>query len=243
MAKYYYDEKYVDDMLAEYQSIVETITDEKGHKIVINKTPRVEYLENSIMKEILKVVKAVIFLYRYDRYMEYDELEAIGAQACASNLLKFDATLGFSSFNFFSLIVKKCLYGTTTRNSSKRRKIVYAEDLGDAIHSPILPNIDRLADNLSDTLNDIVDSNFVGKKRQKYKQIAGVICDYIRKTKAYISKTDMYRFCGSYSFRASDVREFLQAIREYNPDIFGLVENMKENTDSIIDPGEDYIDE
>ena len=66
--KNYYDEKYVDDMLTEYQAIVETTQDTKGRKIVINKTPRVEYLENEITKEILKVVKAIIFLYRYDRY-------------------------------------------------------------------------------------------------------------------------------------------------------------------------------
>ena len=49
--KNYYDEKYVDDMLTEYQAIVETAQDTKGRKIVINKTPRVEYLENEITKE------------------------------------------------------------------------------------------------------------------------------------------------------------------------------------------------
>ena len=84
--KNYYDEKYVDDMLTEYQTIVETAQDTKGRKIVINKTPRVEYLENEITKEILKVVKAIIFLYRYDRYgIEYDELEAVGIMACFQN--------------------------------------------------------------------------------------------------------------------------------------------------------------
>lgn len=240
--KFYYDEKYVDDMILEYQSIVETEEDEKGHKVAINKTPRVEFLENAIMEEVYKLIKAVIYLYRYDRYMEYDDIEAIGAHACFSNLLKFNPQYG-SSFNFFSLIVKKCLYGTTTRNSKKRKKIVYIEDLGDVIHSSIPADVDRLADNLNSTLTDIIDSNFIGKKRQKYKQIADVICDYIRKTKAYISKTDMYRFCGNYSFRASDVREFIHAIREYNPEIFSLIENEKENTDAITDPGDSSQDE
>jgi len=237
--KNYYDEKYVYDMLIEYQGLVETVEDEKGHKIVVNKTYKIEQLENAITVEVLKVVRAIIFYYGYQKYMDYQELEAIGIQACFQNYLKFDPTLGFSSFNFFSIIVKKCLYGTTTRNSKKRRKIVYMEDLGDAIHSSVPPDVDRLAENLKATLIDIVDSNFVGKKRLKYKQIAEVICDYIKKTKAYISKTDMYRFCGSYSFRASDVREFLQAIRDYNPEIFSLVENTKENTDGIVDPGDE----
>ena len=202
MAKNYYNEKYVDEMLLEYQSIIETELDAKGKKIVINKTPRVEFLENEITKEILKIVKAIIFLYRYDKYcIEYDELEALGIKACFENYLKWDPKYG-SSFNFYSLIVKKCLYGITTRNSNKRKKQVYLEDLGDAVHSAKVPNIEEFVYNLRDALKDIIDSNFLGKKRKKYLTISEVVCDYIIKTKAYISKTDMYKFCGNYALRA-----------------------------------------
>lgn len=222
--KNYYDEKYVDDMLTEYQGIVETESDAKGRKIVINKTPRVEYLENEITKEVLKVVKAIIFLYRYDRYfIEYDELEALGIMACFQNYLKWDPAYG-SSFNFFSLIVKKCLYGVTTRNSKKREKIVYLEDLGDAVHSAKFPNIKQFVDDLRDALIDIVDTTFLGKKRKKYLLIANVICDYIIKTQAYISKTDLYKFCGNYALRASDVRTFINDMKKYYSDISAIIE-------------------
>ena len=222
--KNYYDEKYVDDMLMEYQAIVETTQDAKGRRIVINKTPRVEQLETEITREVLKVVKAIIFLYRYDRYfIEYDELEALGIMACFQNYLKWDPAYG-SSFNFFSLIVKKCLYGVTTRNSKKREKNVYLEDLGDAVHSSKIPNIERFADDLKDSLHDIIDSTFLGKKRKKYNMIAGVICDYIVKTKAYISKTDLYKFCGNYGLRASDVRLFINDMKGHYTDISSIIE-------------------
>lgn len=223
MAKNYYNEKYVNDMLFEYQSIVETTQDAKGHKIVINKTPRVEYLETQITIEVMKVVKAIIFLYRYDRYMEYDELESLGIMACFQNYLKFDPQYG-SSFNFFSLIVKKCLYGVTTRNSKKREKNVYLEDLGDAIHSPKVPNIEEFVYDLRAALYDVVDCNFLGKKRKKYNLITDVICDYIMKTKAYISKTDMYRFCGNYSLRASDIRLYINDIHKYYNEISIIID-------------------
>ena len=224
MAKNYYNEKYVDDILLEYQSIVETELDTKGRKIVINKSPRVEYLETEITKEILKIVKAIIFLYRYDRYfIEYDELEALGIMACFQNYLKWDPKYG-SSFNFFSLIVKKCLYGVTTRNSTKRKKNVYLEDLGDAVHSAKVPNIEDFVRNLNDALKDIIDSNFLGKKRKKYLSISSVICDYIMKTKAYISKTDMYKFCGNYALRASDIRTFINDMKKYYADISSIIE-------------------
>ena len=224
MAKNYYNEKYVDDMLIEYQQIVETELDAKGHKIVINKTPRVEYLETQITIEVLKVVKAIIFLYRYDRYLEYDELESLGIMACFQNYLKWDPVYG-SSFNFFSLIVKKCLYGVTTRNSKKREKNVYLEDLGDAIHSPKVPNIEEFVYDLRSVLYDVVDCNFLGKKRKKYNLITDVICDYIMKTKAYISKTDMYRFCGNYSLRASDIRLYINDIRKYYDEISIIIDS------------------
>lgn len=225
MAKNYYNEKYVDDMLIEYQNIVQTVEDAKHHKIVINKTPRVEYLENEITKEVLKIVKAIIFLYRYDRYMPYDELEAIGIMACFQNYLKFNPNLGFSSFNFFSLIVKKCLYGVTTRSSKKREKMVYLEDLGDAVHSSRVPNIEEFVYSLRDILIDVVDCNFLGKKRKKYLLITDVITDYIMKTKAYISKTDMYKFCGNYALRASDIRGYINDMKKYYSDISIVIDS------------------
>lgn len=223
MAKNYYNEDYVNDMLLEYQQTVETTQDAKGHRIVINKTPRIEYLETQITIEVMKVVKAIIFLYRYDRYMEYDELESLGIMACFQNYLKFDPQYG-SSFNFFSLIVKKCLYGVTTRNSKKREKNVYLEDLGDAIHSPKVPNIEEFVYDLRAALYDVVDCNFLSKKRKKYNLITDVICDYIMKTKAYISKTDMYRFCGNYSLRASDIRMYINDIRKYYNEISIIID-------------------
>lgn len=227
--KNYYDEKYVDDMLMEYQGIVETEQDAKGRKIVINKTPRVEFLETEITKEVLKVVKAIIFLYRYDRYfIEYDELEALGIMACFQNYLKWDPTYG-SSFNFFSLIVKKCLYGITTRNSKKREKNVYLEDLGDAVHSSRVPNIEDFVYSLEDVLRDLIDCTFLGKKRKKYLFITKVICDYIMKTKAYISKTDMYKFCGNYSLRASDIRLYINDMKKYYSDISSIIEFEADN--------------
>ena len=71
---------------------------------------------------------------------------------------------------------------------------------------------------------DIVDCNFLGKKRKKYNLITDVVCDYIMKTKAYISKTDMYRFCGNYSLRASDIRLYINDIRKYYNEISIIID-------------------
>lgn len=220
---YYFNEKETADKILEYQKIVETTADEKGRKIVINKTSRVEQLETEITKEVKKIVKAVIFLYHYERWMEYEELESLGIQACFQNYLKFNPEFG-SAFNFFSLIVKRCLYGITTRNSKKRERNVYLEDLGDAVHSARQPNIDEFIDNLNSELHEIVDSNFLGKKRRKYILVSDVICDYLHKTKIYVSKTDMYKFCGCYSLRTIDVRQFCNDIRPYYSALEGMIE-------------------
>jgi hypothetical protein len=226
--KFYYDEEYVDSLILEYQNIVETELDAKGHKIVINKTPRVEILETEITKNVKLVVRAIIYMYRYDRYMEYDELESLGIMACFQNYLKFDLKYG-SSFNFFSLIVKKCLYGVTTRNSKKREKNVYLEDLGDVVHSAKIPNIEEFVYDLRNALHDLIDQTFLGKRRKNYNFITDVICDYIMKTKAYISKTDMYKFCGNYSLRASDVRAYVNDVRKYYGEISTIIDDDVEN--------------
>lgn len=236
MARNYFDNKKVEEMILEYQSIVETTQDAKGHKIVINKTPAIEKLENDITVEILKIVKAVIFLYRYDKHMEYDELESLGIMACFQNYLKFKPGEG-SAFNFFSIIVKKCLYGVTTRNSKKKAQIVYLEDLGDAVHASREFNIEAFVDGLKDSLKDIIDSNYLGKTRKKYNMITDIICDYIRKTKAYISKTDLYRFCGNYSLRASDIRSYVKDLKKYFKNISEIIEIDTNDMDDGSDDG------
>lgn len=240
MRKNYYDDKMVTEMLLEYQSIVETTTDAKNHKIVINKTPRVEELETKITSEILKIVKAIIFLYRYDKHMAYDELEALGIMACFQNYLKFNPASG-STFNFFSLIVKKCLYGVTTRDSKKKKRIVYLEDLGDAVHASKEFNIEAFVDNLKASLVDIVDSHYLGKTRKRYNMITDIICDYIRKTKAYISKTDLYRFCGNYSLRASDIRAYVKDLKQYFENISEIID--VDSSESIDGVDDEFIEE
>lgn len=227
----YFNEKEVAQKILEYQQIVETIKDEKGHKVVVNKTPYIEKLETDITLEVLKIVKAVIFLYRYDRYMEYSELESLGIQACFQNYLKFDPQYG-SAFNFFSLIVKKCLYGLTTRNSKKREKNVYLEDLGDAVHASRELNLEEFVDNLKASLHEIIDENFLSKKRKRYILISDTICDYLKKTKSYISKTDMYRFCGNYSLRASDIRQYVHDLKPYYNNFAAIIDDDEDTKDT-----------
>ena len=49
--------------------------------------------------------------------------------------------------------------------------------------------------------------------------------DYLRKTKKFIGKSDMYSWFRSYGIKNSEVREFIKSINAYNEDIFGILKD------------------
>lgn len=212
-ARNYFDEETVKAMLLEYQ--------EKA--VVRDKTVIIkdEILEAKIVKEVMKIVNAIIVVYRYYIFEDSDDLMQHGMKACYENFMKFNPEKG-TAFNFFSIIAKISLLNYTDRRQKHRNHQDIQEQI--SLESPQIVNYEMLFDELEDTLFGIVDENYIGNKRKKYVKIASLILDYLRKTKKFVSKSDLYSWCRSYGIKNTEVREFVKSISEYNTEIFSLVD-------------------
>lgn len=205
----YYNEEYVQEMLKEYK---ETTTLRDGVAICKN----IE-LEKKIVKEIEKIVNAIIMVYRYYIFEAYEDLKQHALMACYTNFLKFDKNKG-SSFNFFSLISKISLLNYTTRKKKHRNH----QNIEDQLHLEGRTEVDFdvFLNNLEEVLFSVIDENFVSTKRKRYEKIASLILDYLSKTKKFVSKSDMYAWCRSYGIKTSNVREFVNDISKHREDLF-----------------------
>lgn len=208
-ARNYFDEASFQIMLKQYQE-----TTVMRDKVAIIKD---EVLEQKLIKEILKIVNAIIMVYRYHIFEDYEDLRQHALQACYTNFMKFNPKKG-TCFNYFSIISKISLLNYTDRRKKHRNH----QNIEDQIHlqSNNYTNYDDLFDRLENTLFSIVDENFLGNKRKKYIKIISLIIDYLRKTKKFISKSDLYSWCRSCGIKNTDVREFINEIKKYNNKIF-----------------------
>lgn len=211
-ARNYFNEEVVRDMLLEYQKTVV-----KRDKVIIIKDAP---LEAKITKEVMKIVNAIIVVYRYYIFEDTDDLMQHGMKACYENFVKFDPVKG-TAFNFFSIIAKISLLNYTDRRQKHRNHQDIQEQI--ALESPQRVNYEMFFDELEDTLFGIIDENFIGSKRKKYVKIASVIIDYLRKTQKFVSKSDLYSWARGYGIKNTEVREFIKTIGEFNVEIFSLV--------------------
>jgi hypothetical protein len=214
MAKnYYFDEESFQTMLKEYQEV--TKLDEDGNV----KSTDVK-LEKKIIKEVDKIINAIIIVHKYYVFEDYDDLKQHAIHACYKNFLKFNKEKG-TCYNYFSIISKMSLLNYTTRKK-KHRNHHNIEDFQELEHSEF-PNYEIFFDSLEDVLFGLIDENFIGKKRNEYIKIASVIVDYLRKTEKFVSKSDMYSWGRSLGIKNTQIREFLKDIKKYKEDIFGIL--------------------
>jgi len=211
-ARNYFDEEVVRGMLLEYQKTVV-----KRDKVVIIKD---EVLETKITKEVMKIVNAIIVVYRYYIFEDTDDLMQHGMKACYENFVKFDPQKG-TAFNFFSIIAKISLLNYTDRRQKHRNHQDIQEQID--LVSPQSINYEMFFDELEDTLFEVVDENYVGSKRKKYIKIASVILDYLKKTQKFVSKSDLYSWARGYGIKNTEVREFIKSLSRFDTEIFSLV--------------------
>lgn len=215
MAKnYYFNEEKVKHLIKEYQKSA-VIRD--GVVIIKDKE-----IEAQIMKELDKIINAIIMVYKYYVFEEYDDLKQHAAQACYKNLVKFTPSKG-TCFNYFSLISKKCLLNYTTRKKKHRNHSDIDEqvDLQTRKHT----DYDRFFKELEITLFNIINENFIGHKRKNYINIASVILKYVNITKKFISKNDLYTFARSYGIKNTQIRAFVKDVSQYNTELFSIIES------------------
>lgn len=177
-------------------------------------------LEERLMKEIAKIVNAIIMVYRFYIFEEYEDLKQHAMQACYTNFMKFHPSKG-TCFNYFSIISKRSLVNFTDRKK-KHRNLLDISDQIDLEGSRDI-NYENLFDDLEDTLFEIIDENFIGPKRKKYVKITSLIIDYLRKTKKFISKSDLYSWCRSYGIKNTEVREFVKSMENFSVEIFEVI--------------------
>ena len=208
--KNYFDEEKFKEMLFRYQDI--TIIEDKR----IISTDR--ELEEKLVKEVKRIVNAIIMVYKYYIFEDYDDLMQHGLNACFTNFLKFNPEKG-TAFNYYSIIAKISLLNYTDRKK-KHRNHHNIEDYNMTLENNDEVNYDLFFDNLEDTLFGIIDENYLGKKRSDYNKIASVIIDYLRKTKKFVSKSDLYAWGRSLGIKNNQIREFVGEMSKYNTEIF-----------------------
>ena len=209
--KMYYDEKSTVDLIHKWQESAYIM-----NGVVMQRDINIE---NKIIIEINKIALAIINQYRYHIFEPTEDLMQEAVKECWRNLPKFSTEKG-TSFNYFSLICKRHLLNYTTRRS-KHRNLNDVEEQVD-LESRREVNYDLFFDDLEMTLFRIINENYLRAKRKKYLVIASVILDYLRKTKKYISKTDMYSWGRSWGLKTSDIREFITEISFYKEDVFSI---------------------
>ena len=206
--KYYFDEENFQKLLTEYQRTAIVY-----NGVVINKDEKVE---RELVNQVQKIVIAIINQYHYHLFEDVEDLKQEGAKACFTNFIKFTPNKG-TAFNYFSIIVKIHLLNYTDRRK-KHRNLSDVDECVD-VESRKELNYDLFFENLETTLFKIIDENFVGNKRKKYTKIASIIIGYLKKSKVYTSKSDMYSWLRSYGFKSGEAREFIKAMSNFYPDL------------------------
>jgi len=212
----YFDEENFRKMLYEYQEVTEVGEDGK----TIIKTDKV--LQEKMVKEIEKIVNAIIMVYRYYIFEDYDDLKQHALHACFTNFMKFTPEKG-TAFNYYSIISKISLLNYTDRKK-KHRNHQNIEDFTFVLEHREEPNYELFFDEVEDTLFGIIDENFIGKKRTEFVKIASVIIDYLRKTKKFVSKSDLYAWGRSLGIKNNQIREFVKEMGVYRAEIFEGIE-------------------
>lgn len=210
--KFYFNEKEVRVMLAEYQK-----TSVMVNGIVMHKDAN---LERKIAIEVQKIIIAVINTYRYWVFEELDDLKQEGMRACFPNFMKFTPDKG-TAFNYFSLITKIHLLNFTDRRKRHRN----LADVDDCLDVPCKKEVNYTIffNDLETTLFRIIDELYVGAKRKRYVRITAIILDYLRKSQKFVSRSDLYAWSRSWGVKSSLVREYIKDLATYLPEIMEVV--------------------
>jgi len=209
VARKYFDETLFRQTLEDYKKSL-IFRDGK----VASKNEKLEY---SLVKQVEKIVNAIIIVYRYYIFEDYEDLKQHALNACFSNFLKFDPTKG-TAFNYYSIISKISLLNYTDRKQ-KHRNHKNIDDQIDLEAREIL-NYDLFFDELENTLFGVIDEEFIGTKRKNYVRICSVILDYLRKTKKFVGKSDLYAWGRSLGIKNQSIRSFVSDMAKFGSEVF-----------------------
>ena len=219
MANNYFPEEKVKELILKYQK--ETVFDENGKKIVYD-----EALETEIVKYLLTIVKCIINVYKYYIFEDYEDLVQCGIMNCYSSLRKYDPKYG-TVFNYFSIVAKLSLYNYTIRKKKHRNHLDIEEQVGLETEKEI--NWDIYFDNLEAELNNVVNENFIGNKRDDYLKINFLVLKYFRSNIKQQGKSDMLKYLRSYGIKSSTFKQYsndVSQVADVMKDFYNCIEKL-----------------
>ena len=211
MANNYFPEEKVKELILKYQEI--TKFDENGKKIIYD-----EALETEIVKYLLTIVKCIINVYKYYIFEDYEDLVQFGIMNCFSSLMKYDPKYG-TVFNYFSIVCKLSLYNYTMRRKKHRNHLNIDEQVGLETEKEV--NWDIYFNNLEAELNNTVNENFIGNKRNDYLKINFLVIKYFRSNIKQQGKSDLLKYLRSYGIKSS-------TFKQYSNDVGNVADVMKD---------------
>lgn len=220
----YFNEEQVREWIFKLQETAKYGEDKDGLTVLVWKD---KCIEEKITIEILKVVKAVIQVYRYYIFEPYDDCVQHGITNCFQNYFKYHPSKG-TAFNFFSIIAKRSLLNYTDRRKKHRNHSDINEQVGIKARKQL--NFDYFLEDLQKTLVTIVQDSYSGKKKILYLKITAILCDYLYKTKKFIGKSDFYTWCRSYGIRSIDVREFIAEMNKHHSELYFGVDEVEDTS-------------
>ena len=218
--KNYFNEEEATRWIVEYQRTAIREINSEGVETVVWKDV---VLEEKIMVEVIKIVRAIIHVYRYYVFEDYDDCLQHANMSCYQNFMKWNKEKG-TAFNFFSIISKRSLLNYTDRRKKHRNHSDIQDHLD--IYDNKTMNFDFYLEEVRDHLVEIVDRNFIGAKRKRFVEIANILIEYLSDTKKFVSKTDFYSFAKAYKKRSIEIREFVKAMKEHGSELFGDAESV-----------------
>lgn len=174
-----------------------------------------------ILKELDKIVFAIINKYHFYYYYEYDDLVQQGRIACIDSLHRFDMKKvkqkKKSVFSYFSLVVKKNLRFFTI---NKNRKL-YKENITDFSY---LSESDKFIQHneynkfiVFDTLINRFKNKF--KTRQRMYNLVVLLDKYVKKiSDIHYKQRDFIAYCKSFGYTSEYVKKFLNEIKSKKND-------------------------
>lgn len=208
----YFNNKEVSKKILELHELDRQLEKDKNNREIYNKMRKVE---EEITVEIRKIVKAIIMLYSFWRFDDYNDLEQTGIMNAIMNYRKFDPTKG-SAFNFFSLIAKKSLLAYTIKGKNYRQKEmhngIYMEDIYSDVEQ--IENNDNnmkfflneFKGNISDTIEEFIDEE---EDKEKKHFIKEHFIDFLEEN-LFFKKKPFYEKLKKHNVNMKECRNFIK---------------------------------
>jgi DNA-directed RNA polymerase specialized sigma24 family protein len=188
--KNYFDEEKVQEMIFQY------------------KISKDKVLEKDLIKEIQKLVLAIIFAYKYNRFEPVEDMLQHATLACFLNIDRYSKERG-TVYNYFSKTAQMCLFNYTTRRKKHRINISDEDGENKEELCEMEDSFDLHISDMENELFNYVDELYTGDNRKDRMKIIALIIEYFKQNRKFGGKTDLFKWCKNYGVRQKEIKCFL----------------------------------